>query len=208
MFEDDKLPRQGLREASFRKYEKFIEGATRGSYKVDPLSTSGPRKVSSFMVGLRDAIRGWKRFGYHTDKWPADYDVGRIKVCEGKDGMVIVENEYEDAQKKRQEQVEKMKKVIPYTVLGVEEPKVVNITRVNHTPMSINFMYVNRDAHLIKEAMEQCQLGDSGTKNGRLHTFLVYCASEEEEKKLKMWKGDYDNADLEVCNGGWWAITY
>lgn len=205
MFDDDKLVRAGLREANFRKFESFIEAATKGSYKIDPLKTERLCRASTFIVGMRDALRGWKLYGYATTKWPYDYDVKRICVCEGKEGMVVVENEYEDAQKKRKEYMEKMASQTTVTMLG---DKVINIAMKNHIFTSQNMMYFEQDKNQVLEAFEQCALKEDSKKDGRMNLYVVKCDNEEQVAKLRQWEHDFDYVEVEKLNGGWYRIMY
>ena len=88
--------RESINETSFRRYEGWIGDATKGSVSVDPMMLPKPKKQASFAVGLREALRGYKRYHYKSEKIPFGYDMSRIQVLELKDGKVMLRNEYED----------------------------------------------------------------------------------------------------------------
>lgn len=88
--------RESMSETAFRRYEPWIGDATRGSVKVEPMLLPRPKKQSSFAVGVREAIRGYNRYHYKSEKIPFGYDMSRIQVLELKDGQVMLRNNFED----------------------------------------------------------------------------------------------------------------
>ncbi len=87
--EPQALPRRGLRERHFRKFEKILASAARTSRMVmDP----APRKAWTFMTGLSDARTGFCRYGYESKVIPKDYNLYNIKLQEMDDGTVLLLN--------------------------------------------------------------------------------------------------------------------
>ena len=94
------LPRPDLREHAFRKYEHLISKACFGSFNFDPTDINNilrPMTAHTFACRFRDAILGFRRFGYISRIIPKDYDVNLIKVYELQDGTVFIKNESADA---------------------------------------------------------------------------------------------------------------
>lgn len=92
-------PRPAMGQSAFRRYEKWIARATKGSYVVGVEELDGT-KASSWAVGFNEARRGFLKFHYHSYEIPIGYDLSKIKVKVGVDGRVLVENKWEDEQEK------------------------------------------------------------------------------------------------------------
>jgi hypothetical protein len=90
-----KLPRRGMREDGFRKYEMLIGRACGGSVVVDPKELG--LQPSSFISAFNEARRGYKHFRY-LSKWiPITADVTHIRVFEITNGRVLLENKFADS---------------------------------------------------------------------------------------------------------------
>lgn len=99
MEEFKKLPRQGMREDAFRKYETLIGRACCGSVVVDP---SEMRLLpSSFISAFNEARRGYRHFRYPSKWIPITADVMHIRVFELEGGKVLLENKFADTQAKK-----------------------------------------------------------------------------------------------------------
>lgn len=85
-------PREGLREPNFRKYEDYIARACKGSVVISPVGM----KASTFVVMVREAIRGFKLYNYYSNKIPVNYELRRLQVFETEDDKVLIKNEHED----------------------------------------------------------------------------------------------------------------
>ncbi len=101
-------PRAGLGEMAFRKYEKIIADACKGSFEIDPITCNPPLKASSFAVGLRDALKGFKTYDYASTMIPPAYEVNRIKVRELEDGTVAILNDYADKMELKNDRLAKI----------------------------------------------------------------------------------------------------
>ena len=85
--------------SAFRRYEKWIARATKGSYVMSVEELDGT-KGSSWAVGFNEARRGFLKFHYKSFEVPVGYDLSKIKVKVGVDGRVLVENRWEDEREK------------------------------------------------------------------------------------------------------------
>ena len=88
MFPSNTLPRYDLRETAFRRYEALIAEACRGSFTYDPFIMG--IKPRTFVARFRDAILGYKRYGYESFVIPKDFNLDSITCVELTDGRVHI----------------------------------------------------------------------------------------------------------------------
>lgn len=81
------LPRFDLREAAFRRYEKIIAKACKG-----PMTDVPPferQSAYTFISRFRDAVRGFKKFGYVSTMIPPNHPL-EFRLVEMQNGRVSI----------------------------------------------------------------------------------------------------------------------
>ena len=94
MEQDEKLPRRGLREENFRKYELLIAQAVRNKQvKVERQTLLEMHlRPTSFISQFDEARRGFRIYRYTSEWIPEGADVSVIRASELRDGGVLLEN--------------------------------------------------------------------------------------------------------------------
>ncbi len=92
--ENERLPRIGLREHRFRKYEELIARvAKHGGLTINPKEFGeGRASAITFITQFNDAMLGFEKFKYVSDKIPRGFSRKTIKCYERRDGSVEIEN--------------------------------------------------------------------------------------------------------------------
>jgi hypothetical protein len=191
-----------LRETAFRRYEGFISAATKGSHQINPLEGKFPCKASSFIVGMREAIRGWKMFKYPTNMWPEDYEMRRIKLSEGENGMVLVENEYEDAQSKKRDALKNASE----TTVTVDMNGNIAGQRQKEKFLA-EFRFDFSDAIKLQEMFAYLADKEKCIRSPWTHFYGVKTSSPEEVEALKQYIKSHNHIDAEELQHGWWRIV-
>lgn len=192
-------PRQGMGEAAFRRYEVYIGQATRGSVTIKPWTLIPPVKASSFVVGIRDAIRGYKIYGYNSKEIPLGYPIERLKVREMMDDSVKIENTYED-------RVNKTRKIETEKSLLLDENGTIiynAFAKANPIREEIRIGYED-EAKLIDVCTRL-----NNKKQGEFDygiAVLVETNTPEEDDAVRDVKKLYPNVDSEKVGTRWWRL--
>jgi hypothetical protein len=86
-------PRRDCTERAFRRYEKYILRAIRENFVIHPSEVSPKLGAKTFVARFRDAIRGYKLYGYKSEI-PRGFDVGFIQAHVSCTGYVLMFNGY------------------------------------------------------------------------------------------------------------------
>jgi len=203
-FEIKLKPRPGLQEVSFRRYEKWIARACKGSVSIDVKNLIPPCKASSFMVGIRDAMRGFRLYDYKSTEIPAGYDVGRISVHETEDGRIYLRNEFED--KTGMEAFrEKVKVMEGQTTVDVDENgKLLRRTRRD--------AYLSENRFILKtqrdEFLKMCEQIQEKKFSPWDNWVGVQTDGSDEENELieKIWRS-FSRISSEKLQHNWWMVV-
>lgn len=88
------MPRKDLLEPAFRRYEKLIARAIEQDYVVDPKELGTRMNARTFVARFNDAKRGYTLYGYESQLIPKAFNLMFIKAVVGKNGMVLIYNEF------------------------------------------------------------------------------------------------------------------
>ena len=187
--------RESMNETSFRRYEGWIGDATKGTVTVNPMTLPKPKKQSSFAVGLREAIRGYKKYHYNSSKIPFGYDMSKIQVLELKDGRVMLRNAFEDLSN------EAKAKNIAMTLFVDTEGTIA----------AQNQREVIQDKRLMKpmdenKVAEWCnELKANPSQRGQI-AWLIHAEDEMEVEFLQSLRKVVGGVDVEKLDHGWWRL--
>lgn len=190
-------PRYSMSEEAFRKYEEIIGYATKGTYDVDPLHLPKPLKQSTLAVNIREAIRGWKKFGYVSKVIPIGYEMGRIKVLELTNGKVRLQNEYADKVMRVDKRVE-LKSIIVDS-----GGMIVQFNQKEEVPQeSRRWMHEVEPLELQKWCEEL-----KANPTWRINiAWLIKANGPEDVEFLTNIKRQYEGLDVEELDHGWWRL--
>ena len=191
--------RESLRETAFRRYERFIGDATKGSLVVDPKMQVPAMKSSSFKVGVREAIAGKIRFNYNSSFIPPDYDLRKIVVRELEDGKIWLHNEHQDTLNKRVI----VNDEIPATLVVDSDG---NLAAKNQKA-EIESKNVRHMPTLERELLEGwCKELDADKTLRSQIAWLVRATQPEEIAFFRELQMKYEGVDFEKLNFGWWRV--
>lgn len=94
--ESELAPRYDLQEKPARKYEPMIAEALRSSPVYHRPEGC---KARTWMLRFKDAVLAFKRYGYKSEHWLPDANLGAIKAYETTDGRVKIINTAIEAQR-------------------------------------------------------------------------------------------------------------
>lgn len=190
-------PRYSMSEEAFRKYEEIIGYATKGTYDVDPLHLPKPLKQSTLAVNIREAIRGWKKFGYVSKVIPIGYEMGRIKVLELTNGKVRLQNEYADKVMHVEKRVEKKSIIVDSEGAIVQLNQRVEVSQENR-----RWMPELEPLELQKWCEEL-----KANPTWRIDTaWLIKANGPEDVEFLTNIRRHYEGVDVEELDHGWWRL--
>lgn len=189
--------RDSLTEKAFRKYEEWIAGAVKGSIFADPAKLPNAMKQSSFAVGLREAIRGVKKYNYNSKGIPVGFDLNKLKVLELADGRVMIQNAYEDRMGR-----EKAKEDIMTLHVDVNG----NIVARNQlTPILKEDIRLMPELE-VEEVQKWCEELMTCPTWRNHFAWLMRTSSEAEVEFLQEIKKHYSGLDVEKLDHGWWRL--
>lgn len=189
--------RESLRETAFRRYERIIGDATKGSLVVDPRLQVPAMKTSSFKVGVREAIAGQRKFNYQSKYIPQGYDLGKIVVRELEDGRVWLQNIHQDTMNKT-------------SAMEIEASLVVDVNgnvagwnqKIKVEPENMRRMEV-----MVEEEIEKWCVELDQDKNLRSQiAWLVRATQPSEVEFFRTMRMKYEGVDFEKLNHGWWRV--
>lgn len=192
-------PRYSMSEEAFRKYEEIIGYATKGTYDVDPLHLPKPLKQSTLAVNIREAIRGWKKFGFVSKVIPIGYEMGRIKVLELTNGKVRLQNEYAD----RVNQTRKAE--TEQSLLLDENGIIVYNAYAKANPIRQEIRINFEDADKLVEVCTQMQAKKTGEFDYGI-AVIVETNGEQEDEAIREVGKTYSNVASEKVGTRWWRL--
>lgn len=189
--------RESMNETSFRRYEGWIGGATKGSIYVNPMTLPKPKKQSSFAVGIREAIRGYKKYHYNSSKIPFGYDMSKIQVLELKDGRVMLRNEFEDRVSQLKAQNDTM------TLLVDVDGKIAALNQVIPIAESDRRLMIGLDEVKMVEWCQELMTKPTWRLN---FAWLVKTTDPMEIEFLQDIRKNFEGLDVEKLDHGWWRL--
>ncbi len=192
--------RESLRETAFRRYERIIGDATKGSLVVDPSLQVPAMKASSFKVGIREAIAGCIKFNYNSRFFSPDYDLRKIVVRELADGKIWLNNAHQDTLNKRAVVVEEE---FPASLVVDSDG---NIAAKNQKTIILD-QNVRRMQVVDRGVIEQwCkELDQDKNLRGQI-AWLVQATQQDDLAFFKEMQRKYEGVDFEKLNFGWWRV--
>lgn len=188
-------PRPAMNETAFRRYEKWIARATKGSYMMEK-AMLGETQANSWAVGFNEARRGYLKYGYGSVQIPLGYDLSKIKLRVGMDGRVLVENKWEDEKEARV--VEKR-----------EEQRSVTVDS-NGAVVWFNSKTKPEVEYVPDEQMDACIFSlQQGETDGFKTCYLVKPTSEANIAKLEASINKtkvIEEVLIEKLDHGWWRL--
>lgn len=186
-----------MSEEAFRKYEEIIGYATKGTYDVDPLHLPKPLKQSTLAVNIREAIRGWKKFGYVSKVIPIGYEMGRIKVLELTNGKVRLQNEYADKVMHVEKRVEKK------SIIVDSEGAIVQLNQRVEVPQENRRWMPELEPLELQKWCEELRANPTW----RIDTaWLIKANGPEDVEFLTNIRRHYEGVDVEELDHGWWRL--
>ena len=197
--ENQVKPRQGLGETAFRRYEKWIGQATKGSVTIKPWELIPPVKSSSFVVGVRDAIRGYKINGWSSKEIPLGFAIERLKVKELVNDSVLIENTYADrVNKSRKIETEK-------SLLLDESGAIIYNAFAKANPIRQEIRINFDEADKLVEVCTRLQAKKLGEFDYGI-AVLVETNGEQDDEAIREVKKTYNNVDSEKVGSRWWRL--
>lgn len=192
-------PRQGMGEAAFRRYEVYIGQATKGSVTIKPWTLIPPVKASSFVVGVRDAIRGYKIYGYNSKEIPLGYPIERLKVREMMDDSVKIENTYEDrVNKTRKAETDK-------SLLLDENGTIIYNSFAKNFPIREEVRIRFDETDKLVDICTRMQAKKFGEFDYGI-AVLIETSDEQDDEAIRDVKKTYNNVDSEKVGTRWWRL--
>ena len=192
-------PRQGLSEAAFRRYERWIGQATKGSVMIKPWELIPPVKASSFVVGIRDAIRSYKINGWSSREIPLGFAIERLKVKELTNDCVLIENTYAD----RVNQTRKAE--TEQSLLLDENGIIVYNAYAKANPIRQEIRINFEDADKLVEVCTQMQAKKTGEFDYGI-AVIVETNGEQEDEAIREVGKTYSNVASEKVGTRWWRL--
>lgn len=189
--------RESMNETSFRRYEGWIGDATKGTIYVNPMTLPKPKKQSSFAVGIREAIRGYKKYHYNSSKIPFGYDMSKIQVLELKDGRVMLRNEFEDRASQLKAQNDTM------TLLVDVDGKIAALNQVIPIAESDRRLMIGLDEVKMVEWCQELMTKPTWRLN---FAWLVKTTDPMEIEFLQDIRKNFEGLDVEKLDHGWWRL--
>jgi hypothetical protein len=190
--------RESLREPAFRRYEDWIGQATKGSVIIDTIALIPSVKASSFKVGIREAMRGFRLYNYKSDKIPFNYNLKQIVIQELEDGRVRLYNEQADRINSAQAKLEQ-KSVIVDIDGNVAHSNQKEIIHPENTRK------VEFDPNIMLQWCDERINGPLKTKRSEL-LWMFKAMCPEDVEMIKMIPTQYPELDVEELGHGWWRL--
>lgn len=193
----EEKPRYSQSEEAFRRYESYIGQATKGSLEINPKLLPKAMKSSSLAVGIREAIGGYRKYGYWSQVIPPRYDMRRIRVVELTNGNVMLKNEYEE-EMARLNKVEEMK-----TLLVDMNGNIVAMNQKTEIPEADRRLMVELEPTEVQKWCEE--LMEKPTWRN-CFAWLVKGTTQAEVEFLKEIGKHYEGLEFEQLDHGWWRL--
>lgn len=194
--------RPTLGEACFRKYERDIADATKGTIVVDPMERKPPMKASSYAVQIRDALKSFATEHWASTLVPPLYEVERIKVRITEDDRVALVNEYED----RMGTKDKDNKPKTSIIVGVDGTIVRGFQKDPVTKEKTTIVKWPEEKDM---ALGICRRYHTAEKEwpGPATVNLIHCPDEAEQKKVLELEKTFPTLEIENVFNGYYRIN-